>query len=167
MRARPAGPAQSSVLHNSARRGPTKEAHRRALNQPDGLLRSERADQRKRAEAGDPQVPTPRGTHQGTPYRDRSGGAEGGLEFGVERPRRRPVIALGNSTPATVLGPKSASAADARQPWMARGRVGGLRALHLDPGRAGWSRRHGSGRSALRAACPPGEGTTARPRRVR
>ena len=41
MRARPAGPAQSSVFHNSARRGPTKEAHRRALNRPDGLLRSE------------------------------------------------------------------------------------------------------------------------------
>jgi hypothetical protein len=41
MRARPAGPAQSFVFHNSARRGPTKEAHRRALNRPDGLLRSE------------------------------------------------------------------------------------------------------------------------------
>jgi hypothetical protein len=39
-RARPAGPAQSSVFHNFARRGPTKEAHRRALNRPDGLLRS-------------------------------------------------------------------------------------------------------------------------------
>ena len=68
MRARPAGPAQSSVFHNSARRGPTKEAHRRALNRPDGLLRSEagrghgrfllvtppreRPDQRKRPEAG-------------------------------------------------------------------------------------------------------------------
>ena len=67
-RARPAGPAESSVFHNSARRGPTKEAHRRALNQPDGLLRSEagrghapkprvtppreRPDQAKRREAG-------------------------------------------------------------------------------------------------------------------
>ena len=40
MRARPAGPAQSSALHDFARSGPTKEAHRRALNQPDGLLRS-------------------------------------------------------------------------------------------------------------------------------
>jgi hypothetical protein len=40
MRARPARPAQSSVFHNFARRGPTKEAHRRALNRPDGLLRS-------------------------------------------------------------------------------------------------------------------------------
>jgi hypothetical protein len=39
MRARPAGPAQSSVFHNFARRGPTKEAHRRALNRPDGLQR--------------------------------------------------------------------------------------------------------------------------------
>src|SRR5918993_112188 len=40
MRARPVGPAQSSVFHFFARRGPRKEAHRRALNQPDGLLRS-------------------------------------------------------------------------------------------------------------------------------
>jgi transposase-like protein len=31
MRARPVGPAQSSALHNFARSGPTKEAHRRAL----------------------------------------------------------------------------------------------------------------------------------------
>ena len=31
-RARPAGPAQSSALHYFARSGPTKEAHRRALN---------------------------------------------------------------------------------------------------------------------------------------
>jgi hypothetical protein len=29
-----------SIFHNFARLGPTKEAHRRALNQPDGLLRS-------------------------------------------------------------------------------------------------------------------------------
>ena len=40
MRARPVGPAESSVFHNFARGGPTKEAHPRALNQPDGLLRS-------------------------------------------------------------------------------------------------------------------------------
>jgi hypothetical protein len=40
MRARPVGPAESSVFHNFARRGPTKEAHRRALDRPDGLLRS-------------------------------------------------------------------------------------------------------------------------------
>jgi hypothetical protein len=39
--ARPAGQAQSSALHSSARRGPTKEAHRRALNRSDVLLRSE------------------------------------------------------------------------------------------------------------------------------
>src|SRR5215218_5549389 len=68
MRARPVGPAESAVFHNFARRGPTKEAHRRALDRPDGLLRSvagrghgrflpvtpprERPDQRKRPEAG-------------------------------------------------------------------------------------------------------------------
>src|SRR5215213_6011549 len=40
MRARPAGPAESSVFHNFARGGPTKEADPRALNQLDGLLRS-------------------------------------------------------------------------------------------------------------------------------
>jgi hypothetical protein len=40
MRARPAGPAQSSALHNFARSGPTKEAHRRAMNRAGGLLRS-------------------------------------------------------------------------------------------------------------------------------
>jgi hypothetical protein len=40
MRTRPVGPAQSSVFHNFARSGPTKEAHRRALNRSGGLLRS-------------------------------------------------------------------------------------------------------------------------------
>jgi len=75
MRARPAGPAQSSVFHNIARRGPTKEAHRRALNRPDGLLHSvagqghgrflpvtlprERPDLLKRAVAGSPCPLTP------------------------------------------------------------------------------------------------------------
>jgi len=39
-RARPAGPTQSSALHNFARSGPTKEAHRRALNRSGGLQRS-------------------------------------------------------------------------------------------------------------------------------
>ena len=40
-RARPAGPAQSSVFHNSARRGPTKEAHDgRSISQTDSSMRS-------------------------------------------------------------------------------------------------------------------------------
>src|SRR5215208_6316820 len=80
MRARPVGPAESAVFHNFARRGPTKEAHRRALNRPDGLLRSvagqgharflpvtlprERPDQGKRSEAGDHRALTPGGDHQ-------------------------------------------------------------------------------------------------------
>src|SRR5215207_695813 len=38
---RPAGPAQSSALHDFARSGPTKEAHRRAINRSGELLRSE------------------------------------------------------------------------------------------------------------------------------
>ena len=68
MRARPVGPAQSSALHYFARSGPTKEAHRRAMNRSGGLQRSVAgqghgrflpvtlprgaSDQRKRAEAG-------------------------------------------------------------------------------------------------------------------
>jgi hypothetical protein len=40
MRARPAGPAESSALHDFARSGPTKEAHRRALYRSGGLQRS-------------------------------------------------------------------------------------------------------------------------------
>src|SRR4029450_3381920 len=40
MRARPAGPAESSALHNFARSGPRKEAHRRGMNRSGGLLRS-------------------------------------------------------------------------------------------------------------------------------
>jgi len=36
MRARPAGPAESAALHYYARSGPTKEAHRRALNRSGG-----------------------------------------------------------------------------------------------------------------------------------
>jgi hypothetical protein len=39
MRARPVGPAQSSALHDFAQSGPTKEAHRRALNRSGGLQR--------------------------------------------------------------------------------------------------------------------------------
>jgi hypothetical protein len=38
MRAWPTGPAQSSALHNFARSGPTKEAHRQAINRSGGLL---------------------------------------------------------------------------------------------------------------------------------
>jgi hypothetical protein len=38
MRARPAGPAESSALQDFARSGPTKEAHRRAMNRSGGLL---------------------------------------------------------------------------------------------------------------------------------
>jgi hypothetical protein len=56
MRARPAGPAQSSALHDFARSGPTKEAHRRAMNQSGGL---QRPDQGKRTEAGDHYPLTP------------------------------------------------------------------------------------------------------------
>src|SRR5215216_4301198 len=70
--ARPARRAGPIVrLPNSARRGPTKEAHRRAMTRPDGLLRSVASDQAKQAEAGNPRSPTPSGTHQGRVGRPR------------------------------------------------------------------------------------------------
>jgi hypothetical protein len=81
MRARPAGPDESSALLLFARSGPTKEAHRRALYRSDGLLRSvagqghgrllpvtlprERSEQAKHTEAGDHRSPTPKGTIRG------------------------------------------------------------------------------------------------------
>jgi hypothetical protein len=49
----PPGRPQSSALHDSARRGPTKEAHRRAMNRSGGLLHSEVG--RASAKAGSPQ----------------------------------------------------------------------------------------------------------------
>ena len=62
MCSRPAGPAQSSVFHNSARSGPTKEAHRKAIYSVGGAgagvvlpvtLPRERPDQAKHSEVGD------------------------------------------------------------------------------------------------------------------
>jgi len=144
MRARPAGPAESSALHDFARSGPTKEAHRRALNRSGGLQRSGAgqghgrclpvtlprgaSDQRKRAEAGNPRSPTPRGTHQGERsgdlYGDRSGEVEGprnhwkrsGEPFGrhpsappldiPHRPRRG-VCSSRDTVNAAVMGPLS------------------------------------------------------------
>ena len=56
--ARPARRAGLIVrLHDFARSGPTKEAHRRAIYSLGGLQRS--------AAAGSHRSPTPRGTHQG------------------------------------------------------------------------------------------------------
>jgi hypothetical protein len=137
MRARPAGPAQSSVFHNSARRGPTKEAHRRALNRPDGLLRSVAgqghgrflpvtlprgaSDQGKRTEAGTPRSPTPGGTHQGRGWGTHQGRDQGtptGTHPGrVKGTKNRCAVvrkaarnSLGNSASGRVRGPKSASA---------------------------------------------------------
>src|SRR5215207_1686314 len=97
-RTRPVGPAESSVFHYSARRGPTKEAHRRALNRPDGLLRSVAgqghgrflpvtlprgaSDQGKRAEGGSHRSPTPRGTHQGRGWGTHQGRDQGGSSGG-------------------------------------------------------------------------------------
>ena len=223
MRARPVGPAESSALHNFARSGPTKEAHRRAMNQSDGLLRSVAgqghgrflpvtlprgaSDQGKRAEAGDHRSPTPRGTHQGRGWGTHQGrdqgtlggpirGGPGGREIAVERSRRAARNCTGNSATGTVRGPKSASArpgpctrprsADAlarreyhpaRQAPASRSFVLGRRRRPagtargpswrpagrstLTPGRAGWSRGHGSGVPPSAQRHPPGEGATA------
>jgi hypothetical protein len=48
---RPAGPAESSALHDFARSGPTKEAHRRAFYRSGGLQRSEAGRVRRRGGA--------------------------------------------------------------------------------------------------------------------
>ena len=95
MRARPVGPAESSALHDFARSGPTKEAHRRALYRSSGLQHSVAgqghgrflpvtlprgaSDQRKRAEAGAHRSPTPRGTHQGRGWGTHQGRDQGTL----------------------------------------------------------------------------------------
>jgi hypothetical protein len=105
----PPGPAESSVFHDFARRGPTKEAHRRALNGSDGLQRSVAgqghgqtppvtlprgaSDQGKQAKAGNPRSPTPRGTHQGRGWGTHQGRDQGtptGSDPGRSRgPRNR------------------------------------------------------------------------------
>jgi hypothetical protein len=98
MRVRPAGPAQSSVFHNFARRGPTKEAHRQAIYRSDGLLHSVArqghglvrvtlprgaSDQRKRAEAGH-HCPLP-------PEGPIEGGVEGPIKGGIKGPLGGPI----------------------------------------------------------------------------
>ena len=90
MRARPAGPAQSSVFHNFARRGPTKEAHRRAMNRSGGLLRSV-AGQGKRAEARFLRYPGGLGIHQGRDtgtHQGRDQGSRWGTDPGAQQPNQ-------------------------------------------------------------------------------
>jgi hypothetical protein len=128
--ARPArGPAESSALHYFARSGPTKEAHRRALNRSGGLQRSvagqghaqkrrvtlprEGLDQGKQVEAGPNRSPTPRGTHQGRDQGTPRGpirGAWRGLINRCAAVRMAARNCLRNSTRGTALRPKSASA---------------------------------------------------------
>jgi hypothetical protein len=211
MRARPAGPAQSSVFHYFARRGPTKEAHRRALDRPDGVRHSGAgrgharclpvtpprgaSDQRKRPEAGSHRyavacVPIMVEIMVAIVVSDRM--TQWHSRNCSSRRHRVAQIAAAIADDGEVRGPKSASArpgpctrprsADAltrreippgpkapgvklvrpRPPaptsW---GRPRALRAAcgrsSLTPGRAGWSRRHGSG-------VPP---SAQRPRRAR
>jgi hypothetical protein len=223
MRARPAGPAESSALHDFARSGPTKEAHRRALNRSGGLLRSVAgqghgrflpvtlprgaSDQHKQAETGSSRSPTPGGTHQGrgwgthqgrdqgTPRGTRSGGGQGSqkspssdqedrseLHFGIvrpggsggrNRPRRGRDPAPGRVRPMPSPGGKYHPAREApgvkvvrprprcRRAGTARGRLGGRGRSTLTPGRAGWSRGHGSGVPPAAQRHPPGEGAAA------
>ena len=104
MRARPAGSAESSVFHNSARRGPTKEAHRRALNQPDGLLRSvagqghgrflpvtlpRGASDQQTSRGRRAQVPHPQGDPSGEPSRGTHQGRDQGTSRGTDPGRSR------------------------------------------------------------------------------
>jgi hypothetical protein len=222
MRARPVGPAESAVFHNFARRGPTKEAHRRALDRPDGLLRSVAgqghgrvlpvtlprgaSDQRKRAEAGVPRSPTPGGTHQGrgwgthqgrdqgTPtgtdpgeargprnrcravrraVRNYLGNSAAGRVRGLDRPRRgrdpapgrvRPMPSPGGNTTrpdSRRRQARSSSAAGAGQLGRPGGELAACGRSTLTPGRAGWSRGHGSGVPPSAQRHPPGEGAPA------
>src|SRR5688572_6489489 len=89
MRARPAGPAESSALHNSARSGPTKEAHRRALNRSGGLQRSEAglAPSERLTSANGPR-PAP--TAPSPPEGPIKGGVEGPIKGGSRDPWRDP-----------------------------------------------------------------------------
>jgi hypothetical protein len=65
-RARPAGPAQSSALHDFVRCGRTKEAHRRAFARSGGLLRSVAGQGHGQSDRGQrPQVPHPQGDPSG------------------------------------------------------------------------------------------------------
>jgi hypothetical protein len=198
------GPAESSVFHYFARRGPTKEAHRRAL--------SGASDQPKRPKAGCRRSPPP-----GEPIR---GGVGGPIRGGIRGPLRGPIRgetegtrdhcravrragpncirgiarrgrpgaeiclgAAGDSAPGRVRpmpSPggntrpdkhrrqgRSSSAADADQLGRPERPVAACGRSSLTPGRAGWSRGHAFGRSALRAAAPPGEGAARQPSSAR
>jgi hypothetical protein len=200
MRARPAGPAESSALHYFARRGPTKEAHRRALNRSGGL---QRPDQRKRPEAGSNRyavacvpimvgiaVPIMVGTMVVIVVSNRVPSdiqenarlcTTGGLNY---RQRLQAVVMVrgprsASARPGPCTRPRSADALTRREippgPTDARrqarsssprrrrlGRPGdGRRGLQLDPGSGRMVPMTRVGRSARRAASPPGEGAAA------
>jgi hypothetical protein len=145
-RALPVGPAQSSVLHDFARSGPTKEAHRRAMNRIGRTLRSVASDQRKQAEAGSPGSPTP-----GGPIR---GGIRGPIRGRPPGSGKRCRRAEGRLVQEAIGRRWVLLAADAdgqAASWRLRG-------LHLDPGSGRMVPRTRVGRSALRAAAPAGRG---------
>ena len=121
--ARPAGPAESSALHNFARSGPTKEAHRRAMNRSGGLLHSEagRLTSANGPRPATPGPPAPWGTHQGRGWGTHQGRDQGTLRGPIRGETRTPTnrwrrsgeplgIAGSNSVTGRVRGPKSASA---------------------------------------------------------
>ena len=183
MRARPAGPAESSVFHYFARRGPTKEAHRRALNRPDGLLRSvagqghgrflpvtlprERPDQGKRAAARFLRYPGGLGTHQGRDtgtHQGRDQGSAPGTDSGTSSPtkqfqnrRSRAAQTSGSELPlsVTVRGPGSASA----RPGPCTGRVRPMPSPGGNTTRP--DRRRRQGRSSPAATPASWDGSTA------
>jgi hypothetical protein len=89
MRAWPAGPAGSSALHSFARSGPTKEAHRRAINRSGGLQRLTSANRPRPATLGPPPPGGPITGGLGGPIR-------GGIREPLEGPIRGKVRGLRN-----------------------------------------------------------------------
>src|SRR5215218_456310 len=126
MRARPAGPAQSSVFHDFARRGPTKETHRRALNRPDGLLRS------VAGRLTSANRPRPAPTAPSPPEGPIKGGVEGPIKGGSRDPWRDPSREVPRCQQSRQSGPRASQnyspqlpvAAKVRGPGSASARPG-------------------------------------------
>jgi hypothetical protein len=158
---RPNRPSSTISLVVGRRRRP----HRRALDRPGGLLCS-LAGQTGRGRR--PQLPHPRGTHQGrdqgTPTGTYPGGPRGS-RIAVERSGGWLGIALRNGATGRVPGPKLASIL-ARRAWLrcplpyvntqpARG-VAGTTASHDDHGGGVWIGLRGPDGGVWAASAPPG-----------
>jgi hypothetical protein len=165
-RARLAGPAQSSVFHDFARRGPTEEAHRRALIRGgirgviggpirvglEGPRNHWRASRRIawncKMQEGDRERP-------GGLNRPRRGRDPAPRPRSADALTRREIPSGPTSAGVKVVRPRPPAPATWKRPG---GGAGGLRALHLDPGSGRMVPVTRVGRSALRAAAPAGRG---------